>query len=33
MKVDVPKGIIRWVPKGTINTIGPKFDKGPLLGT
>jgi len=30
-KFDVPKDFARWVPKGTINSIGPKFNRGPLL--
>jgi len=25
-KFDVPKGLVRWVPKSTSNTVGPKFN-------
>jgi len=25
-KFDVPKGLVRWVPKSTYNTAGPKFN-------
>ena len=32
-KVDIPKGLIRWVPKGIINNVGPKFNRGPILET
>jgi len=31
-KFDVLEGLVRWVSKGTINIIGPKFNRGPLLG-
>jgi len=26
-KFSVPKGIVRWVPKSTFNTAGPKFNR------
>jgi len=38
-KYSIPKGIMRWIPKGSevpsdkCNTKGPTFVKGPNLGT
>ena len=30
---DLPSGYVKWVPKGTPNNLGPKFDRGPNLAT
>jgi len=32
-KFDVPKGLVRWVPKSITNTSGPKFNKVPMPQT
>jgi len=29
-KFDVPKGLVRWVPKSTSNTVEPKFNSVPI---
>jgi len=29
-KFDLPKGLVRWVPKSTSNTAGPKFNWVPI---
>jgi len=29
----LPKGLVKWVPKGIINLNGPKFNRGPTLAT
>ena len=30
---DLPKGLVKWVPKGTVNMNGPKINRGPTLAT
>ena len=32
-KFDVPKGLVRWVPKSITNTCGPKFNRVPMPQT
>jgi len=32
-KFDVPKGLVRWVPKSITNNSGPKFNKVPMPQT
>jgi len=32
-KYDFLKGLVRWVPKGTINNFGPKLMRRSILGT
>ena len=29
----LPKGLVKWVPKGTVNMNGPKINRGPTLAT
>jgi len=32
-KFDVPKGLVRWVPKNITNICGPKFNRIPMPQT